>query len=105
MALVLITHDLALVASCKRYHYCDVCRQVVESGLATEIFKASPSLYASFIKALPEFASDKARLESLPGVVPGRYDRPIKAYLILVAPMPGYLFSDRPELKEIVKHQ
>ncbi|ECW4924070.1 dipeptide ABC transporter ATP-binding protein DppD, partial [Salmonella enterica subsp. enterica serovar Kentucky] len=28
------------------------------------------------LRALPEFAQDKARLASLPGVVPGKYDRP-----------------------------
>lgn len=28
------------------------------------------------MRALPEFAQDKARLASLPGVVPGKYDRP-----------------------------
>ncbi|KAA3665567.1 oligopeptide/dipeptide ABC transporter ATP-binding protein, partial [Pectobacterium carotovorum] len=27
-------------------------------------------------RALPEFAADKSRLASLPGVVPGKYDRP-----------------------------
>ncbi|ESE07489.1 oligopeptide/dipeptide ABC transporter, ATP-binding protein [Escherichia coli 908632] len=28
------------------------------------------------LRALPEFAQDKERLASLPGVVPGKYDRP-----------------------------
>ncbi|MGX8873624.1 oligopeptide/dipeptide ABC transporter ATP-binding protein, partial [Escherichia coli] len=56
--------------------------QVVESGLATEIFKAPRHPYTqALLKALPEFASDKARLESLPGVVPGRYDRPMGCLL------------------------
>ncbi len=30
----------------------------------------------ALLRALPEFAQDKARLASLPGVVPGKYDRP-----------------------------
>ncbi len=52
MALVLITHDLALVAEA-RHPYTQ-----------------------ALLRALPEFAQDKARLASLPGVVPGKYDRP-----------------------------
>ena len=61
MALVLITHDLALVAT----------------GDAKDIFRAPRHPYTqALLRALPEFAQDKARLASLPGVVPGKYDRP-----------------------------
>src|SRR5699024_12605236 len=34
------------------------------------------TLFRSLLRALPEFAQDKERLASLPGVVPGKYDRP-----------------------------
>ena len=33
-------------------------------------------IFSALLRALPEFAQDKARLASLPGVVPGKYDRP-----------------------------
>jgi len=51
--------------------------QVVESAKATEIFRAPRHPYTqALLRSLPEFAADKARLQSLPGVVPGKYDRP-----------------------------
>jgi dipeptide transport system ATP-binding protein len=51
--------------------------QVVESARASEIFRAPRHPYTqALLRSLPEFAADKARLQSLPGVVPGKYDRP-----------------------------
>ena len=54
MALVLITHDLALVAETAP-HYCDVCRgQVAESGKASDIFRAPRHPYTqALLRALP----------------------------------------------------
>ena len=51
--------------------------QVVETGDAHAIFHAPRHPYTqALLRALPEFAQDKERLASLPGVVPGKYDRP-----------------------------
>ncbi|MFB5032885.1 ABC transporter ATP-binding protein [Enterobacter hormaechei subsp. steigerwaltii] len=51
--------------------------QVVETGSSHDIFRAPRHPYTqALLRALPEFAQDKARLASLPGVVPGKYDRP-----------------------------
>ncbi|MCI0266922.1 UNVERIFIED_ASMBLY: dipeptide ABC transporter ATP-binding protein [Cronobacter sakazakii] len=84
MALILITHDLALVAEAAHkiivmYAVIIVmyAGQVVETGEARDIFRAPRHPYTqALLRALPEFAQDKARLASLPGVVPGKYDRP-----------------------------
>ncbi|MFI8416120.1 dipeptide ABC transporter ATP-binding protein [Serratia sp. NPDC078593] len=77
MALLLITHDLALVAEAAHQIIVMYAGQVVESGKAEEIFRAPRHPYTqALLRALPEFAADKARLASLPGVVPGKYDRP-----------------------------
>ncbi|CAK9886750.1 MAG: Dipeptide transport ATP-binding protein DppD [Candidatus Erwinia impunctatus] len=77
MALILITHDLALVAEAARHIIVMYAGQVVETGKAEEIFRAPRHPYTqALLRALPEFAADKARLASLPGVVPGKYDRP-----------------------------
>ncbi|EHD19523.1 MULTISPECIES: dipeptide ABC transporter ATP-binding protein [Brenneria] len=77
MALILITHDLALVAEAAQQIIVMYAGQVVETGKATDIFRAPRHPYTqALLRALPEFASDKARLASLPGVVPGKYDRP-----------------------------
>ncbi|WP_129953950.1 MULTISPECIES: dipeptide ABC transporter ATP-binding protein [unclassified Rahnella] len=77
MALMLITHDLALVAEAAQHIIVMYAGQVVESAKATEIFRAPRHPYTqALLRSLPEFAVDKARLQSLPGVVPGKYDRP-----------------------------
>ena len=77
MALMLITHDLALVAEAAQHIIVMYAGQVVESAKATEIFRAPRHPYTqALLRSLPEFAADKARLQSLPGVVPGKYDRP-----------------------------
>ncbi|MRT02434.1 dipeptide ABC transporter ATP-binding protein [Ewingella americana] len=77
MALMLITHDLALVAEAAQHIIVMYAGQVVESARASEIFRAPRHPYTqALLRSLPEFAADKARLQSLPGVVPGKYDRP-----------------------------
>ncbi|MDQ6568949.1 MAG: dipeptide ABC transporter ATP-binding protein, partial [Haemophilus parahaemolyticus] len=77
MALILITHDLALVAESAHRIIVMYAGQVVEEGRAEEIFKSPLHPYTqALLKALPEFAEGKSRLQSLPGVVPGTYDRP-----------------------------
>ncbi len=77
MALILITHDLALVAEAAQRIIVMYAGQVVEVGDARDIFRAPRHPYTqALLRALPEFAQDKARLASLPGVVPGKYDRP-----------------------------
>lgn len=77
MALILITHDLALVAESAHRIIVMYAGQVVEEGRAEEIFKSPLHPYTqALLRALPEFAEGKSRLQSLPGVVPGKYDRP-----------------------------
>ena len=77
MALVLITHDLALVAEAAHKIIVMYAGQVVETGDVHAIFHAPRHPYTqALLRALPEFAQDKERLASLPGVVPGKYDRP-----------------------------
>lgn len=77
MALILITHDLALVAESADRIIVMYAGQVVEEGNASEIFKSPLHPYTqALLRALPEFSEGKSRLQSLPGVVPGKYDRP-----------------------------
>lgn len=77
MALILITHDLALVAEAAQHIIVMYAGQVVETGKATEIFNTPRHPYTqALLRALPEFSADKTRLNSLAGVVPGKYDRP-----------------------------
>ncbi len=77
MGLVLITHDLALVAEVAHRVIVMYAGQIVESGPASEVFSSPKHPYTqALLASLPESAAGKARLEALPGVVPGQYDRP-----------------------------
>ena len=77
MALMLITHDLAVVAeTCERVVVM-YAGQVVEAGLVAEVFQAPQHPYtAALLNALPERSTGHARLSTIAGVVPGQYDRP-----------------------------
>lgn len=103
MALVLITHDLALVAEAAHKIIVMYAGQVVEAGTAQEIFRTPRHPYTqALLRALPEFAADKARLASLPGVVPGKYDRPNGCLLNPRCPYANDLCRQvEPELKDI----
>lgn len=77
MALVLITHDLALVSEAAHVIIVMYAGQIVEIGNADVIFNSPLHPYTqALLRSLPEFTKDKERLASLPGVVPGKYDRP-----------------------------
>ena len=77
MSLILITHDLALVAEAAHRIIVMYAGQVVEEGRAEDIFCEPKHPYTqALLRSLPEFAEGKSRLQSLPGVVPGKYDRP-----------------------------
>lgn len=77
MSLILITHDLALVAEAAERIIVMYAGQIVEEGTAKDIFREPKHPYTqALLRSLPEFAEGKSRLESLQGVVSGKYDRP-----------------------------
>ncbi len=77
MALLLITHDLALVSESADKIVVMYAGQVVEVARSTDLFRQPFHPYTeALLKSLPEFSKGKSRLESLAGVVPGKYDRP-----------------------------
>jgi dipeptide transport system ATP-binding protein len=81
MALILVTHDLAVVAEMAqdRQHQVVVmyAGQVVETGPAQELFRRPRHPYtAALLAALPEHNRGARRLAALPGLVPGRHNRP-----------------------------
>ncbi|MCP2041380.1 dipeptide transport system ATP-binding protein [Neisseria sp. HSC-16F19] len=77
MAMVLITHDLGLVAENARDVAVMYAGQVVETSVVPEIFRQPAHPYTeALLAAIPELAIGQSRLHSLPGVVPSQYDRP-----------------------------
>jgi dipeptide transport system ATP-binding protein len=82
MAMVLITHDMGVVAETAHRIQVMYSGVAVEERASVELFAAPRHPYtAALLDALPERAArkagvDKARLPTIPGMVPGIADRP-----------------------------
>ncbi len=93
MALVLITHDMGVVSETARRVTVQYAGQKVEEQPVEQLFADPHHPYtAALLAALPERATGR-HLPSIPGVVPGQFDRP-----------PGCLFSPRCGLATTLCH-
>ena len=76
MALILITHDMGVVAETARRVMVQYAGQQVEKQDVKGLFSNPHHPYtAALLASLPERSESKL-LPSIPGVVPGQYDRP-----------------------------
>ena len=77
MALVLITHDMGVVAETAERVQVQYAGQKVEEQPVRALFRDPHHPYtAALLAALPERAKVGQRLPSIAGVVPGQHDRP-----------------------------
>ena len=77
MGLILITHDMGVVAETAHRVAVQYAGQQVEMQPVLELFDQPRHPYtAALLAALPERAGAEARLPTIPGVVPGQFDRP-----------------------------
>jgi len=77
MALVLITHNMGVVQEMAHRVAVMYAGQVVEEGPVAGLFAAPQHPYTeALLAAMPEQAGADGRLATIPGVVPGLYDRP-----------------------------
>ena len=77
MALVLITHDMGVVAETAHRVMVMYAGQQVEGQPVDRLFAAPRHPYtAALLEALPERSAGHHRLATIPGVVPGIADRP-----------------------------
>src|SRR5450432_2680691 len=103
MALVLITHDLGVVAEVAQRVLVMYAGQIVESASADDLFTQPRHPYTeALLASLPERNAGRRRLASLAGVVPGAFDRPAGC---LLAPRCPYVQArcrvERPALFEV----
>src|SRR3954463_14809804 len=76
MALVLITHNMGVVAETAQRIMVMYAGQIMEERKAADLFAGPQHPYTeALLAALPE-RSEGGRLATIPGVVPGLYDRP-----------------------------
>src|SRR5262245_52830863 len=77
MALILITHNMGVVAETARRIIVMYAGQIVEDRAAADLFAAPEHPYtAALLAALPERGGVDGRLATIPGMIPGAYDRP-----------------------------
>ena len=77
MGLILITHDMGVVAETAHRVAVQYAGQQVEMQPVVDLFENPRHPYtAALLSALPERAGDSERLPTIPGVVPGQFDRP-----------------------------
>jgi dipeptide transport system ATP-binding protein len=105
MALIMITHDLAVIAEVAQRIAVMYAGQVVEESVSAALFAAPRHPYTqALLAAIPEHSKGARRLSALPGMVPGQYDRPKGC---LLAPRCKYAqaacTTQRPELTEGVR--
>jgi oligopeptide/dipeptide ABC transporter ATP-binding protein len=80
-ALMLITHDLAVVSEMADRIAVMYCGQVVEEGPALDIIDNPAHPYTQkLIASIPKLEEDKPRLDTISGSVPGMFDLPAGCY-------------------------
>jgi dipeptide transport system ATP-binding protein len=104
MALVLISHDLAVVSEVAQRVAVMYAGEIIETNRVPDIFARPHHPYTeALLAAIPEHNQGAARLAALAGMVPGRDDRPSGC---LFAPRCKYVIDDcnkaRPALAELV---
>lgn len=92
MALILISHDLAVVAETTRRVCVMYAGQAVELGHLPGLFEQPRHPYTeALLKAIPEHNPQRGHLVTLPGIVPGSHDRP---HGCLLSPRCPYVRDD-----------
>jgi dipeptide transport system ATP-binding protein len=92
MALVLITHNMGVVSEMAQRVAVMYAGQIMEERSAQDLFTAPQHPYTqALMAAMPERSDGLTRLATIPGMVPGLYDRPTGC---LFAPRCAYARDD-----------
>lgn len=77
MAMIMITHDLAVITEVAHKVNVMYAGECIETGKVPETFLTPSHPYTeALLSSLPESSQGERRLKTLPGIVPGPYDRP-----------------------------
>ncbi|MCY4744931.1 ABC transporter ATP-binding protein [Pelomonas sp. UHG3] len=105
MGLIMITHDLAVVAEMAQRVAVMYAGQIVETGPVPALFEAPRHPYTNaLLAAIPEHSAGARRLSALPGIVPGALDRPTGCLLSPRCPrVQARCHAERPALQAGVR--
>ena len=77
MALVLVTHNMGVVSEMAQRVAVMYAGQIMEQRPANALFATPRHPYTeALMAAMPERSDGRSRLATIPGMVPGLYDRP-----------------------------
>jgi peptide/nickel transport system ATP-binding protein len=102
MSVLLITHDLGVVAET-----CDTVAvmyagKIVEQAVVNELFERPLHPYTQgLFRSLPNLAEKKATLEAIPGAVPSPLDFPSGCHFRTRCPLAQELCKEEPPLREL----
>ncbi|OUQ19732.1 dipeptide/oligopeptide/nickel ABC transporter ATP-binding protein [Lachnoclostridium sp. An14] len=102
-ALILITHDLAVVSRMVDKINVMYCGKLVETGTTEDVIKRNAHPYTEgLLNSIPKLYEDRERLDFIPGMVPNMFDLPAGCYF---APRCKYCQeicrSQQPQMREI----
>ncbi|MDI4634431.1 ABC transporter ATP-binding protein [Pelomonas sp. V22] len=105
MGLIMITHDLAVVAEMAQRVSVMYAGQVVETGAVPDLFDAPRHPYTqALLASIPEHSRGARRLAALSGIVPGALDRPQGCLLSPRCPrVQARCTAERPALSDGVR--
>ncbi len=76
-ALILITHDLALISEAADKIVVMYCGKIVESGTVSNIIEQAAHPYTlGLLNSIPHLEEERTRLEQIPGMVPSPFQLP-----------------------------
>jgi len=76
-ALMLITHDLAVVSEMADRINVMYCGKIVETGFTQDIINQHTHPYTEgLLNSIPDIDQDKGKLKTIPGIVPNMFDLP-----------------------------
>ena len=94
-ALILITHDLAVISELSDRVIVMYCGKIVETGYTEEIIRNSAHPYTrGLLTSIPDIDGEKSRLNTIPGIVPNMFELP-----------EGCKFADRCEYAQDICRQ
>ncbi|MGC9311526.1 MAG: ABC transporter ATP-binding protein [Sediminispirochaetaceae bacterium] len=77
-ALILITHDLAVISELTDRVNVMYCGKIVETGYTKELIRNPAHPYTQgLLNSIPDIDEDKKRLSTIPGIVPNMFELPV----------------------------
>lgn len=102
-ALILITHDLAVISELTDRVNVMYCGKIVETGYTQEIIRRPAHPYTQgLLSSIPDIDEEKKRLSTIPGIVPNMFELPAGCKFAERCPYAGDIcWEKEPEVTDL----